>query len=513
MRQSVYLKPGFDPLEIDKNMDVHNLVLCFDDLERANMDYGAILGYVNLYVEHKQIKTLFLCNEEPILKDSERKKSYISSKEKVIGKTIEFEQQPEQAIQEMIKSIGNEEYRTFLSNLIDQMIELFIIEEKGKSETINLRTLKHAIYEFERLYKHGAKMSEVLSQQGLLERMLLVVVLLTKEIKSNATIASIIMENESMTIDRLNASMRPIAEGKRNLVGELVKYTAHSLFQGEFPYFRSIGIFLLTGNFNDAEFLDDLKFFRREHETNLSNEQPAPEKLLMDQYWKLSDQEFNASIFIVLQNVEAGRYKLMEYLHIYDYIIHFKKNGLLNEKYEEGLLAKFKKGIDIAIKLVETTGDNNPLDLINSRFRSSELFSYIKEQWENKQNQEYEQLASEMSALLKINPKQFVMKLYEYRSKLDFPLFQYIEADAFVDDLFALDNGMLMEVRNAIINRYEASNIGDYLQGDRVPLNNILKNIEFMNENTPASSLSGYLRKELYKDLLKIVEKLTPKQL
>ena len=37
-------------------------VLCFDDLERANVDVIDILGYINNFVEHDHIKTIIICN-------------------------------------------------------------------------------------------------------------------------------------------------------------------------------------------------------------------------------------------------------------------------------------------------------------------------------------------------------------------------------------------------------------------------------------------------------------------
>ena len=41
----------------------NNKILCFDDLERANVDVIDILGYINNFVEHDHIKTIIICNE------------------------------------------------------------------------------------------------------------------------------------------------------------------------------------------------------------------------------------------------------------------------------------------------------------------------------------------------------------------------------------------------------------------------------------------------------------------
>ena len=41
-------------------------MLCFDDLERANVDVIDILGYINNFVEHDHIKTIIICNEKEL---------------------------------------------------------------------------------------------------------------------------------------------------------------------------------------------------------------------------------------------------------------------------------------------------------------------------------------------------------------------------------------------------------------------------------------------------------------
>ena len=41
-------------------------ILCFDDLERANVDVIDILGYINNFVEHDHIKTIIICNEKEL---------------------------------------------------------------------------------------------------------------------------------------------------------------------------------------------------------------------------------------------------------------------------------------------------------------------------------------------------------------------------------------------------------------------------------------------------------------
>ncbi|HEX4053754.1 MAG TPA: P-loop NTPase fold protein [Tepidisphaeraceae bacterium] len=43
-----------------------NLIICFDDLERAPRPVSRVLGFINQYVEQLGMKTVILCNEQEI---------------------------------------------------------------------------------------------------------------------------------------------------------------------------------------------------------------------------------------------------------------------------------------------------------------------------------------------------------------------------------------------------------------------------------------------------------------
>ena len=55
-----------DKVDFSKTFAIDNKILCFDDLERANVDVIDILGYINNFVEHDGIKTILICNEKEL---------------------------------------------------------------------------------------------------------------------------------------------------------------------------------------------------------------------------------------------------------------------------------------------------------------------------------------------------------------------------------------------------------------------------------------------------------------
>ena len=57
-----------DKVDYSNFFDIDDKVLCFDDLERANVDVIDVLGYINNFVEHDHIKTIIICNEKELSK-------------------------------------------------------------------------------------------------------------------------------------------------------------------------------------------------------------------------------------------------------------------------------------------------------------------------------------------------------------------------------------------------------------------------------------------------------------
>ena len=55
-----------DKVDYGEFFSTDDKVLCFDDLERANVDVIDILGYINNFVEHDHIKTIIICNEKEL---------------------------------------------------------------------------------------------------------------------------------------------------------------------------------------------------------------------------------------------------------------------------------------------------------------------------------------------------------------------------------------------------------------------------------------------------------------
>jgi hypothetical protein len=119
-------------------------LLVFDDLERCSMPISDVLGYINAFVEHEGFKTVILANEDEILKRKDD--LYDELKEKLIGQTLAVRSTPRSAINNYLTLIKDNKTRDFLRINIDNILLLH-----SQSESENLRILKQALWDFERL--------------------------------------------------------------------------------------------------------------------------------------------------------------------------------------------------------------------------------------------------------------------------------------------------------------------------------------------------------------------------
>ncbi len=189
-------------IDIEKMLNLNHSVLIFDDVERCNIDTNELLGFINNFVEHDNIKTILVGNQSEISKnlyeknkelkyflgldkrinipDNDRQNGLTSSrqkepvvkesfsvkeleervehvfhgnseydriKEKLIGITIEFAPDMKNILYKLINDyVQGEHSRKLLLELKDDIVN--IVNDSGHR---NLRTLIFSFERFEEL--------------------------------------------------------------------------------------------------------------------------------------------------------------------------------------------------------------------------------------------------------------------------------------------------------------------------------------------------------------------------
>ncbi|MFW2082856.1 P-loop NTPase fold protein [Acinetobacter guillouiae] len=132
-----------DYLKINKDF-----TLVFDDLERCKLKLVEILGYINYFVEHENIKVIIIGNEEEVRKTSDKEGcNYNEIKEKLIGATFEYESDSDSAVSYFIEEVFSGKLLTIIKDYKFQIINVF--DRVGSK---NLRSLKQVLNGFKRIY-------------------------------------------------------------------------------------------------------------------------------------------------------------------------------------------------------------------------------------------------------------------------------------------------------------------------------------------------------------------------
>lgn len=141
------VSPSIPDLDLRTGLDdPRGRLLVFDDLERCRIPVGEVLGFINSYVEHEKLKAIIVANETKVMEGDD---TYLEIKEKLIGQTLEVLPETEAAFTSFLALISDQQTRRFLEAHAD--VVLAVHAEGGRG---NLRTLKHAMWDFEKLSRH-----------------------------------------------------------------------------------------------------------------------------------------------------------------------------------------------------------------------------------------------------------------------------------------------------------------------------------------------------------------------
>ena len=355
-------------------------VLCFDDLERANVDVIDILGYINNFVEHDHIKTIIICNEKELAtklkssnlemktfiatylldKQNELNKSdkpmvekiqdkiehvfdkandYERIKEKLIGETFEYAPKFDYIINGILMRYeNNPDLIRFLRENTGIIISTF-----NRSGTRNLRILKHALNDFKKIYEMVNKSYSNTSNR-VMQTMLIFTIAVSFEIKAGKiTKEKFINIKDNEEYKSILVSSRILMDNRQFYIKEFDQNYYYN-FKAEYRFFKFIEYYVRTRIFDMKLFKENMDTIRNTVDTeNL----PSYKRLLTEEYWKISDNEFEAVIEDIIEDVKEGKIKLIDMVKIFAYFSYFSRKGLI--KYDlKTLKSMFFNGMNIS---------------------------------------------------------------------------------------------------------------------------------------------------------------------
>ena len=338
-------------------------VLCFDDLERANVDVIDILGYINNFVEHDHIKTIIICNEKELstkLKSSnlemktfiatylldkqdelnktdkpmvekiqdkiehvfDKANDYERIKEKLIGETFEYAPKFDYIINGILMRYEkNPDLIRFLRENTGLIISTF-----NKSGTRNLRILKHALNDFSKIYEMVNK-SYPNTSHRVIQTMLIFTIAVSFEIKAGKiTKDKFVNIKDNEEYKSILVSSRILMDNRQFYIKEFDNNYYYN-FKAEYRFFKFIEYYVRTRIFDMKLFKDNMETIRNTVDTeNL----PAYRRLLTEEYWKIPDDQFDKVIEEIVEDVITGKIRLIDIVKLYAYFSYFSKKELIS---------------------------------------------------------------------------------------------------------------------------------------------------------------------------------------
>lgn len=522
-------------IDYDEFFSTDDKVLCFDDLERANVDVIDILGYINNFVEHDHIKTIIICNEKELstkIKNSNLEmKTFIATylldkqgelnkkdkpmvekiqdkiehvfdkaidyeriKEKLIGETFEYAPQFDYIINGIFMRFEqNRDLIRFLRENTKLIISTF-----KKSGTRNLRILKHALNDFSKIYEEVSNLYPNTNYRAM-QAMLIFTIAVSFEIKAGKITKEKfknIKDNEEYK--SILVSSRVLMDNRQFYIKEFDGNYYYN-FKSEFRFFKFIEYYVRTRIF-------DMKLFKEELEAvNTSpkaKKVPSYKKILVEEYWKVPDEKFGSIIEKTLNEVQKGEIELIDVVKLFEYFVYFSKSGLirndiptlktvflngmnlasLHSRYCPNVEEELGKVVirdeekysdeDLAVVMVRFNELNNQLLEKEYREKADEIFKYIP----MKMEQFYERFDKECSDIP-------ILKYYD-----PFQVFQRVSC-ASNEDIVAIKEKIVKRAKeNPNVLREEKLNLGklkrlmdEYISGKDITIKVVLMK-EFSKE-------------------------------
>ena len=476
-----------DKIDYAKFFATDDKVLCFDDLERANVDVIDILGYINNFVEHDHIKTILICNEKELstkLKSSnlemktfiatyildkengllnsdkpmvekirekieyvfDKANDYERIKEKLIGETFDYAPKFNYIIDGLLMRYGNnQDLMRFLREHTNLITSTFV-----KSGTRNLRILKHALNDFSKVYEVVNRYYPN-TKLRVLQTMLIFTIAVSFEIKAGK-----ITKDKFVTIDS-NEEYKSILVSSRVLMDNRQFYIKefdnnyYFNFKSEYRFFKFIEIFVRTRIF-------DMRMFKKDMENIINTidteKLPGYKRLLTEEYWKISDDKFPEIISEVIKNIKEGSLQLIEIVKLFGYFSYFSKRNLIDYSISD-LKTMFLEAMDksfnnsVYVDNIEEELSRIGLDIGDEMDEIVDYFHKLNNKLEDKM---YREQAENIFKCIPMKMEAFYDKFSAFMDK---PILNHYDAYQMFQRVTCASNEDIMLIKEMLVDRFK----------------------------------------------------------
>lgn len=482
---------------ISNFVDMSKYLIIFDDLERVNIPINEVLGYINNYVEHKNVKTIIVANEREIerlnvdtnyelkviscinnlidyedknntynqdklkiydlkqrvkkIYDTENKYNII--KEKLIGKTITYFPNLNIIIDSLIEKYRDDKkYYLFLKENKDILLEKLKIDKCN-----NLRTIIFILSEYKIVFE-----GIIDDNYGMVEDKILKLTFI------NMIHMSILLKNGKDINSKLNGVMYSNAVAFYN-----------NKFQNSdehFTAFDFITKFLCSSHLDKEKMRKCINYYIDVEITNA-----LPEKdpyYILETYWELEDNELNDALEKIINNFHYNYRvfpKLLRKLAgIKEMNIYSDKVEKIIEMIEKNLIEN--KVVELNFSTMEIDMKKETLDIYNEYAKKFDNIII-----ENRINTHSDKI---MNALLSDSWGENLYELYIKNNVIYGGGFlKNINIHTLIQKIDESDTKNIFYFKYTIDKIYGISNIDEFYSIDKENLESLINQLKKLNHN------------------------------
>lgn len=481
-------------------IDVSKKLIIFDDLERVNISINEILGSINDYVEHKNVKCIIVANENEIeklnidnnyelkiiscldnnIEYGENKKvnswqnddtvaktkiedikkrvnktyntenKYKLIKEKLIGKTIDYVPNMEKIINNLLeKHVKNKKYYEYLKSQKNLLVETL-----KKDNCHNIRTVIFLLNEYERIFNQIKTQKYAEKENRILELTFI-----------NAINMSVLLKNGVGIKQKLNGAKY---SGVTSFTDDgLQKMTDY------FTAFDFISDYLSSSSLNLSQMKNTLnQYITVEIENALPNDDPY---FNLEAYWELEDSEIKEYLDKMIQNFHYGYQVFPKLLRI---VSGLEVIGLFPDDIKQLVDLMKKTLIDNKVDYIDFHTMLNNQKTVDVYNKYSKEFNDIINQNRNKNNSD-----KIITILLSENWGENLYNLYIKNNVIhDEGFLNKLDVNLIMENIKFCSTKDIFYFKYTIDNVYRVGNIKDFYMMDRDNLEFLIEKINKMNK-------------------------------
>lgn len=509
---------GRDELKVDSSIPEIDLskylktpsdaLLVFDDLERCSMPIVDVLGYINSFVEHNSFKAIIVANEAELYareklysrnsngQETERQietnvgaKSYTLIKEKLIGQTLEVRSSAEEALKSFLPDIRHDRARLLLQTQLDAALDIHV-----RSNTNNLRLLKHALWDYERLARCLSE--DHWSNQYAMDTLFKVILVLAIEVRAGRINRD---EFPSLTISEIVRLMSERASKDTSVAGRIAAQYPMTRVSKSPLDLKQLETMLFEGWLDQADArrsIDKSRYFTSKSE---------PPWLTAWKGWEVTDEQYLEAISKIEDQFRERRFgNNDEMLHVFGLRLFFSEIHAISLP-KSIVVEECKTCLDDLMK-AEFIEERNLRDLLKSgsvycfdhqvtladtpEFQT--IFAHYQQLVEQVKTKRLPVHGEALLEKMKVDPPSFLQLITANNVQAaiywDTPILAAISAKKFVDALLSLSPDAQGTVFSALKFRYETGLLRNKLEPERVWLNGVVTELMLAAEKSPPLS-------------------------